>query len=74
MEFELLQCAGIYACDCVVEDNTIWVGILILDPDHARPGEPHTLYDVINNQAQFPVILNADETPLYRHRLERIHE
>lgn len=72
MRFDRLQCAGIFACDCVVEDEAIWVGVLILDPDQVETGQVHDLLDLAGDRTPYPIRLNLDYTPAYRHRLERV--
>lgn len=71
MRIDLLQCAGIFACDCVIEDQTIWVGVLILDPDQVETGQVYDLLDLQGDLTAYPICLNLDYTPAYRHRLER---
>lgn len=66
-----LQCGGIFAVDCVVEASTIWVGILSLDPAKVEEGGVYLLHD-LDGGDRYPIRLNIDHTPAYRHRLERV--
>lgn len=71
---EFLQRGGIYACDCYIEPDCIWVGILVLDPAKVFPGETYEVYDLDTDEA-FTIRLAPDAyTPAYRQTLERVHD